>query len=77
VYLAGKMVCDSKPLYSTSAQAGMSGHMKRQVIPNGHGNATAGHISEQPPCVFPKPVNVRKGDIMYIKGEYDFNKYGG
>ncbi len=71
------MVCDSKPLYSTQAQPGMSGHMKRQVIPNGHGNSTDGHISEQPPCVFQKTVNVRKGDIMFIKAEYDFNKHTG
>ena len=56
----------------------MSRDTKRQVIPStGHGNASAGHISEQPPCVFQKPVKVRKGDVMFIKGEYDFNKYGG
>jgi hypothetical protein len=77
VYLDGKMVCDSKPLYSNSAQPGMSGHMKRQVIPQGHTNGSAAHISEQPPCVFQKPVGVKKGDIMFIKGEYDFNKYNG
>jgi hypothetical protein len=77
VYLDGKMSCDSKPLYSKAAQPGMSGHMKRQIIPHGHGNSTAGHISEQPPCVFRTPVPVRKGDVMFIKAEYDFNKYGG
>lgn len=71
------MVCDSKPLYSKTAQAGMSGHMKRQIIPHGHGNSSGEHISEQPPCVFTKPVPVHKGDIMFIKGEYDFNKYPG
>jgi hypothetical protein len=79
VYLDGKLVCDSKPLYSKEAQPGMSGHMrKRQIKPHGHGgNSTAEHISEQPPCVFPKPQKVRKGEIMFIKSEYDFNKFTG
>jgi hypothetical protein len=79
VYLDGKLVCDSIPVYSKDAQPGMSGHMrKRQLIPQTHqGNTMAEHISAEPPCVFKEPTPVKKGGIIFIKGEYDFNRHPG
>jgi hypothetical protein len=85
VFKGDQLVCDSIPIYSKEAQAGMSGgilggHAKRQMVPaHGHANSNANieHIASQPPCVFNKPVSIKRGESMYIRAHYDFNKHAG
>jgi len=44
----------------------------------GHGGASgSAHIDSNPPCVFQDGIPVKKGDSMWIKANYDFNKHAG
>jgi hypothetical protein len=85
VYIGDNMICDSKPRYSKDAQAGMAGGLfggnKKRQVHGGpmseHNNAKIEHISDQPPCIFNKPFNIKRGESVYIKAKYDFHKHEG
>ncbi len=79
------MICDSVPIYSKDAKAGMSGGLvggsrrKRQLphMTAAHKNAYIEHIAHQPPCVFNEAVPIKRGESIHIKANYDFTKHEG
>jgi hypothetical protein len=89
VYRNNDLLCTSLPKYSKDGKgmggAGPTGakppahshKIKRQIQGGNYDNFELQHISSQPPCIFEKPVPLKKGDKMYVVANYDFLKYPG
>lgn len=43
----------------------------------GAGASAVEQLADQEQCAFKKPYPIAKGDSMYIKTHYDFNKHAG
>jgi hypothetical protein len=85
IFLRGKKICDSIPSYGRAESSGPShGHserrIKRQAVFVGgsiEDNAGIDHILKQDMCNFPEGIPIKKGDEMWLKVNYDFNKHPG
>ncbi|KAF2429701.1 hypothetical protein EJ08DRAFT_697973 [Tothia fuscella] len=83
IYKNGQLLCTSYPHYAKSAPGenqgmGMGHGRKRQIMgAHGENNTMIEHIEKQGGCVFPNGHDIKKGDIMFIKADYDFSKHNG
>jgi hypothetical protein len=86
IFLRGERICESIPRYGRSKPSGPSHshgerrRTKRQAVVVGGGpedNAEIEHILKQDMCDFPEGLPIKKGDEMWLKVNYDFNKHPG
>jgi hypothetical protein len=84
-----KLICTSIPEYAMTQTSGMGGmgesggghsHGRRQLKPLMGGNYTnkdIEHISRQLPCIYNPPLEIKKGDKMYVSANYNFTLHPG
>jgi hypothetical protein len=90
VFHKEKLICTSVPMYAKSGGGAMGmsggsapgghGHSKREEKPlmaGNYSNMEIEHISQQLPCIYEPPIQLKKGDSMFIAANYDFNKHPG
>lgn len=82
IYLNDKMICNSVPQYGKSkpAHGHGEGRKKRQAVYVGgsvQDNENIEHILRQSTCEYADGIAIKKGDTMYQKVVYDFNRHPG
>jgi len=71
------LLCDSLPHYAKTTQGHHPMHDRRQISGGATSNTEIEHIEKQDPCLYMEGVPLKKGDQMYMKVNYDFEKYPG
>ena len=80
MYKNDEVICVSLPQYVSGGNSAMrmiNGLEKRQMGHDNSGNKNAEHIATQSPCIFDRPVPLKKGDKIHIKANYNFTSHAG
>ncbi|KAF2396917.1 hypothetical protein EJ06DRAFT_178100 [Trichodelitschia bisporula] len=79
----GQTICESVAQYGRRAGnagsegPGHGGHSRRQIPAGDYNNMDIDHILEQTRCIYSKGRSLKKGDKLWIRANYDFDKHPG